>query len=91
MLSFTPRFNVQGVPKRQRPVYLCLGRRPATFFASAKPPGGDVVAVEGPFFGMGRMKHAVEMLNKTFRLRDCGSKQVVRVRPVVRKASMTVR
>lgn len=72
---FTPRFNVQGVPKRQRPVYLCLGRRPATFFLANKPPAGDVLAIEGPFYGAGRMQRAVEMLNKVFRLRDCANKQ----------------
>ncbi|QDT05922.1 UvrABC system protein C [Rubripirellula lacrimiformis] len=79
---FTPRWNVQGVPKRQRPVYLCLGKNPAMFFTSAKPPeskrDGDMVAVEGPFFGAGRMKTAVDTLNKVFQLRDCGSKQVFR-------------
>ncbi|MEM9825669.1 MAG: GIY-YIG nuclease family protein [Planctomycetota bacterium] len=72
----TPRFNVQGVPKRQRPVYLCLGRRPATFFIAAKPPTGAMIAVEGPFYGAGRMTQAAELLNKTFRLRDCANKQV---------------
>ena len=72
---FSPRWNVQGVPKRQRPVYLCLGRTPATFFLSAEPPA-DCVAVEGPFHGVGRMKRAVDSLNKVFQLRDCGQKQV---------------
>ncbi|MDA9777457.1 GIY-YIG nuclease family protein [Rubripirellula sp.] len=72
---FSPRWNVQGVPKRQRPVYLCLGRSPAMFFLSAEPPA-DCVAVEGPFHGAGRMKRAVDSLNKVFRLRDCGQKQV---------------
>ena len=72
---FSPRWNVQGVPKRQRPVYLCLGRVPAMFFLTAEPPA-DCVAVEGPFHGAGRMKRAVDSLNKVFRLRDCGQKQV---------------
>ncbi len=83
---FSPRWNVQGVPKRQRPVYLCLGRTPAMFFTTAKPPtgkstsksSGQFIAVEGPFFGAGRMRAAVETLNKVFKLRDCGSKQVFR-------------
>lgn len=75
---FSPRWNVQGVPKRQRPVYLCLGRNPATFFVSAKPPAAttSLVAIEGPFYGVGRMKLAVDTLNKTFGLRDCSNKQV---------------
>lgn len=72
---FSPRWNVQGVPKRQRPVYLCLGRNPAYFFLASIPPS-DCIAVEGPFHGAGRMKRAVESLNKVFKLRDCGQKQV---------------
>jgi excinuclease ABC subunit C len=75
----SPRWNVQGVPKRQKPVYLCLGRQPAMFFLSNKPPANvasGLVAVEGPFFGAGRMKTAVDALNKTFKLRDCSSKTV---------------
>ncbi len=36
---FSPRWNTQGVPKRLRPVYLCLGRPPAAyFFVAPKPP-----------------------------------------------------
>lgn len=76
--KFSPRWNVQGVPKRQRPVYLCLGRNPATFFVAAKPPAASasLVAIEGPFYGVGRMRLAVDTLNKTFGLRDCSNKQV---------------
>ncbi len=71
---FIPRFNVQGVPQRQRPVYLCLGRKPAeTFFIASSPPTKDLVAVEGPFYGAGRMARVVDALNKTFRLRDCSN------------------
>ena len=74
---WTPRFNVQGVPQRQRPVYLCLGRKPAeTFFLSSQPPGGDIVAMEGPFYGAGRMRRVVESLNKVFGLRDCSQSTV---------------
>ncbi len=74
----SPRWNVQEVPRRQRPVYLCLGRPPAEyFFVAAKPPSG-CRAVEGPFLGAGRMNRAVEALNKTFKLRDCSQKQVFR-------------
>ncbi|MEM1070564.1 MAG: GIY-YIG nuclease family protein [Planctomycetota bacterium] len=71
----TPRWNVQGVPKRQRPTYLCLGRSPAYFFLSKTPPP-DCVGVEGPFFGTTRMTQAVDALNKVFLLRDCSQKQV---------------
>lgn len=75
---FSPRWNTQGVPKRQRPVYLCLGRPPAAyFFLSAKPPE-KCIAVEGPFYGASRMGRAVDALNKVFQLRDCSQKQVFR-------------
>lgn len=73
--KFTPRWNVQGVPKRQRPVYLCLGRAPAPqFFLSAKIPK-DYISLQGPFFGAKRMTMAVDALNKVFGLRDCSSQQ----------------
>ncbi|MDA9857799.1 GIY-YIG nuclease family protein [Rubripirellula sp.] len=73
--TFVPRWNVQGVPQRQRPMYLCLGRTPANFFLSATPPP-DCIGVEGPFHGAGRMSQAVDALNKVFQLRDCNQKQV---------------
>jgi excinuclease ABC subunit C len=74
---FSPRWNVQGVPQRQRPVYLCLGRNPAYFF-TATTPRENCRGVEGPFFGAGRMRLAVDSLNKVFKLRDCSEKQVFR-------------
>ncbi|MFG0265224.1 MAG: GIY-YIG nuclease family protein [Rhodopirellula sp. JB055] len=74
---WAPRFNVQGVPQRQRAVYLCLGRKPAeTFFLASTPPTTDCVAVEGPFFGLARMRDVVDALNKTFQLRDCSQQTV---------------
>ncbi|TWU30554.1 GIY-YIG nuclease family protein [Novipirellula artificiosorum] len=73
---FSPRWNVQGVPKRQRPVYLCLGRMPAPYFFLAAKPPEQCVAVEGPFYGAGRMQRAIDGLNKAFKLRDCSQKQV---------------
>lgn len=73
--KFSPRWNVQGVPKRQRPVYLCLGRNPAAqFFLSAKVPS-DYISLQGPFFGAKRMNVAVDALNKVFGLRDCSAQQ----------------
>ncbi|MEO1524688.1 MAG: GIY-YIG nuclease family protein [Planctomycetota bacterium] len=71
---FSPRWNVQGVPKRQRPLYLCLGRDPAQFFLSRKPPE-TCIALHGPFYGAARMTVAVDALNQVFGLRDCGQKQ----------------
>ena len=75
--KFSPKWNVQGVPKRQRPLYLCLGRTPAYFFTSSTPKEG-CIGIEGPFFGAARMKLAVDSLNKVFKLRDCSQKQVFR-------------
>lgn len=74
---FSPRWNVQGVPKRQRPLYLCLGRNPEHFFLARKPPE-NCVALHGPFYGAARMNVAVDALNQVFGLRDCGQKQTFR-------------
>ena len=74
--KFAPRWNVQGIPNRQRPLYLCLGRAPAPYFFLAAKPPGDCVAMEGPFHGAARMSRAVDSLNKVFKLRDCSQKQV---------------
>lgn len=72
---WTPRWNVQEIPKRQRPVYLCLGKDPAVCFFLSRLPPKDVLACEGPFMGAGRMGQAVEVLNSHFRLRDCKNSQ----------------
>lgn len=76
--KFTPRWNVQGVPDRQRPVYLCLGRKPAATFYLSRIRPTDCLAVEGPFFGVNRMNRAVDALNKAFLLRDCSQQQGMR-------------
>lgn len=72
---WTPRWNVQEIPKRQRPVYLCLGRGPAAMFFLSRLPPKESVVCEGPFHGIGRMGRAVDALNKHFRLRDCKNSQ----------------
>jgi excinuclease ABC subunit C len=72
---WTPRWNVQEIPKRQRPVYLCLGRGPAACFFLSRLPPVESLGCEGPFQGAGRMGRAVEVLNKFFRLRDCKNSQ----------------
>jgi len=71
---FLPRWNVQEMPNRQRPVYLCLGRQPAVYFFAATTPPKDLISCEGPFYGATRMKHAVDSLNYFFKLRDCSQK-----------------
>jgi excinuclease ABC subunit C len=69
-----PRWNVQGLPKRQRPQYLCVGRAPAPSIFLSRLPPRDCLACEGPFFGAERMRRAVDVLNKFFRLRDCNQR-----------------
>lgn len=72
-----PRFNVQGQPRRQRRVYLCVGRRPAPYaFVATKPPG-TAAACFGPVSGMRRAGEAARKLNDWYRLRDCPQKQTM--------------
>lgn len=68
---FRPRFNVLGQPGRQRYVYLCLGRGPATQAYLSREATGKELAVYGPFVGRGRIEDAVRRLNYEFKLRDC--------------------
>ena len=73
-----PRWNVQHQPKRQRRVYLCLGRPPAPHaFTATKPPGSARLCF-GPFLGAKRTREAADRLNDWFRLRDCPQKQTMR-------------
>lgn len=70
-----PRFNVQGLPRRRRLAYLCLGRKPAPYaFVTARPARG-VLACFGPLPAGGRLRQAVERLNNLFQLRDCPHRQ----------------
>ncbi|MGL4550277.1 MAG: GIY-YIG nuclease family protein, partial [Gemmataceae bacterium] len=73
-----PRWNVAGQPRRQRRVYLCVGRKPAphAFVAAKVPSTAD--ACWGPFPGQRRTREACDRLNDWFRLRDCPEKQVMR-------------
>jgi excinuclease ABC subunit C len=66
-----PRFNVQGLPQRQKPVFLCLGRTPAELFYVNRFPDTTAKAWAGPFFGSGRLGRAAQILNRHFQLRDC--------------------
>ena len=74
--KYRPKMNVQGMPDRQRPVYLVLGRKPAEYFytATSPPATAGSLATIGPLHGMGRLTTAVEALNKVFKLRDCSQK-----------------
>ncbi len=73
--SFRPRFNVQGIPRRQQPIYLCLGRSPAEQLYTARQHDPKALCAVGPLFGASRAGRAVEVLNRYFQLRDCSSQQ----------------
>ena len=72
---FQPRFNVQGIPRRQQSIYVCLGHQPAEQFYTAKKRDPKADFVLGPLQGAGRANRAVEVLNRLYRLRDCNSSQ----------------
>jgi excinuclease ABC subunit C len=73
--KFQPRLNVQGIPRRQQQVYVCLGRAPAEqlFVSRRAEPSASVIL--GPLAGASRANRAVEILNRLFQLRDCSTKQ----------------
>ncbi len=73
--QFQPRFNVQGMPRRQQPVFICLGRQPAEQLYSANRHDAKAVLSIGPLAGAARANRAIEVLNRLFQLRDCSSKQ----------------
>ncbi|HBE68319.1 MAG TPA: ethanolamine utilization protein [Planctomycetaceae bacterium] len=72
---FQPRFNVQGLPKRQQPIFLCLGRPPAEQLYTTRQPDANATLQIGPLFGATRAARSLEVLNRIFKLRDCGTKQ----------------
>ncbi len=69
--TFRPRFNVQGIPNRQKSVFLCLGKSPVETFYVSREVDAKAVAWEGPLVGSNRVHRATEVLNRFFRLRDC--------------------
>jgi excinuclease ABC subunit C len=75
---FSPRFNVQGQPERQRPGFIYLAAGPAPFFRVAAQPPSGCVHWFGPLQGVGRFTAAVEQLNRRFLLRDCSTKTPMR-------------
>ncbi len=87
-----PRYNVQGQPWRRRPLWVCLGRKPAPYvFTSPRVPSSALVA-HGPLPGGHLARLAVRKLNDWFRLRDCPQAQEMvfadqnELFPVVRQA-----
>lgn len=73
--KFQPRLNVQGIPRRQQKVYICLGRSPAEQLYVSRRADPSASATLGPLNGASRANRVVEVLNRYFQLRDCSSKQ----------------
>lgn len=73
--QFRPRFNVQGIPRRQQRIYVCLGRQPAEQFYTSRNRDPNAIVTLGPLSGASRASRAVEVLNRVYKLRDCSSKQ----------------
>lgn len=73
--KFQPRFNVQGIPRRQQSLYVCLGRSPAEQLYTAKRPDPKALYTLGPLAGAARANRAVDVLNRIFQLRDCSNQQ----------------
>ena len=73
--QFQPRFNVQGIPRRQQSIYVCLGRGPAEQLYVSRRAESTASYMLGPLVGASRANRAVEVLNRVYGLRDCSSKQ----------------
>ncbi len=73
--TFQPRFNVQGMPRRQLPIYICIGRPPAEQFYTSRRFDSKASVCIGPLTGATRATRAVEVLNRLYRLRDCAGNQ----------------
>jgi excinuclease ABC subunit C len=73
-----PRFNVLGIPDRDRWVYLCLGKKPAAYAYVTRQPNGKEVAAFGPLKGMRMTKESARRINDLFLLRDCSREQTMR-------------
>lgn len=73
-----PRFNVQGLPGRERQVWVCLGRRPAPYLYVTREPTGQELMCYGPVKGMRQAQWAARRLNDLFQLRDCPQTQPLR-------------
>jgi len=71
---FQPRMNVVGMPKRQQQAFVCLGNGPAEQFYLSRQFEPDAKNCQGPFYGVGNLHRAVEILNRLYLLRDCSQK-----------------
>lgn len=72
--SWQPRFNVVGMPRRQQSGFLCLGNGPAEQLYVSKFMDPEASVCRGPFHGVANLNRAVEVLNRTYLLRDCSPK-----------------
>ncbi|MFG0334374.1 MAG: hypothetical protein ACF8TS_13505, partial [Maioricimonas sp. JB049] len=70
---FSPRYNVLGKPERTPTGYVTLATGDAPHFRVQKRPARNCRYAWGPIPVNRRVRAAVEELNYTFRLRDCGS------------------
>jgi excinuclease ABC subunit C len=66
-----PAFNVAGQPRRRRPLWLCLGRRPAPYVFSTPKVPATALAAFGPLPGGSMTRESARRVNDWFRLRDC--------------------
>ena len=71
---FQPRLNVVGMPKRQQQAFVCMGNSPAEHFYLSRVFEPNAKSCQGPFYGMGNLHRAVEILNRLYLLRDCSQK-----------------
>ncbi|MFN5950382.1 MAG: hypothetical protein ACK43N_17960, partial [Pirellulaceae bacterium] len=50
---------------------LCLGRGPAATLYVSRQPDAQAIHWAGPFWGASRLRRVAEVLQRSFRLRDC--------------------
>lgn len=89
--TYQPKYNVQGIPNRQKSVFLCLGRGPAETFYVSRELDPKAVAWDGPLVGAGRVRRAAEILNRYFQLRDCSNQTRFRFTDQMRLFDLEVR
>ncbi|MCS7023115.1 MAG: UvrB/UvrC motif-containing protein [Gemmataceae bacterium] len=72
--TLLPRYNVVGLPGRQRYHYVCLTPPPASYLQVTPQPPRRALAVYGPLALRRRSEEAVRRLNDWFGLRDCSNR-----------------
>lgn len=73
--KWRPRYNVAGQPRRQRKVFICLGRRPAPYLFLSPKITAKVESWFGPVSVGAMAAEALRRLNDWYRLRDCPQPQ----------------